>query len=242
VLFLHGADEVEVPAGAFVVYLGTHGDRGAHRADVILPGAAYTEKSSIYVNTEGRPQLANRAAFPPGDAREDWAILRALSDALGAKLPYDTLADLRRVLMQAHPHLGRIDQIAPADGADIKKLAERGGNFDKAPFRSPVTDFYLTNSITRASAIMAECSALAAGRIPQAAGTAMTRAVILRCERAKASEPRRMTVAPSPTDLGLARDRNYWWASRLEATCLARPTSSGSRLRVPARMNAGCAP
>ena len=169
VLFLHGADEVEVPAGAFVVYLGTHGDRGAHRADVILPGAAYTEKSAIYVNTEGRPQLANRAAFPPGDAREDWAILRALSDALGAKLPYDTLPELRRALMQAHPHLGRIDQITPADGADIKRLAERGGNFDKAPFRAAVTDFYLSNSITRASAIMAECSALAAGRIPQAA-------------------------------------------------------------------------
>ncbi len=169
VLFLHGADEVEVPPGAFVVYLGTHGDRGAHRADVILPGAAYTEKSGIYVNTEGRPQLANRAAFPPGDAREDWAILRALSDALGAKLPYDTLPDLRRAMMQAHPHLGRIDKIAPADGADIKKLASLGGNFDKAPFRSPITDFYLTNSITRASAIMAECSALAAGRIPQAA-------------------------------------------------------------------------
>jgi len=169
VLFLHGADEVEVPPGAFVVYLGTHGDRGAHRADVILPGAAYTEKSGIYVNTEGRPQLANRAAFPPGDAREDWAILRALSDALGAKLPYDTLPELRRALMQAHPHLGRIDQITPADGADIKKLAERGGNFDKAPFRAAVTDFYLSNSITRASAIMAECSALAAGRIPQAA-------------------------------------------------------------------------
>jgi NADH-quinone oxidoreductase subunit G len=169
VLFLHGADEVEVPPGAFVIYLGTHGDRGAHRADVILPGAAYTEKSAIYVNTEGRPQLANRAAFPPGDAREDWAILRALSDALGAKLPYDTLPDLRRALMQAHPHLGRIDQIAPANGAEIKKLASLGGSFDKAPFRSPVTDFYLTNSITRASAIMAECSALAAGRIPQAA-------------------------------------------------------------------------
>ncbi len=169
VLFLHGADEVEVPAGAFVVYLGTHGDRGAHRADVILPGAAYTEKSAIYVNTEGRPQLANRAAFPPGDAREDWAILRALSDALGTKLPYDTLPDLRRALIKVHPHLGRIDQIAPGDGADIKKLASLGGNFDKTPFRSAVTDFYLTNSITRASAIMAECSALAAGRIPQAA-------------------------------------------------------------------------
>ena len=91
VLFLLGADEIDVPAGAFVVYIGTHGDRGAHRADVILPGAAYPEKSGIYVNTEGRVQMANRAAFPPGEAREDWAILRALSDVLGKTLPFDSL-------------------------------------------------------------------------------------------------------------------------------------------------------
>ena len=92
VLFLLGADEIKVPDGTFVVYIGTHGDRGAHRADVILPGAAYTEKSGIYVNTEGRVQMASRAAFPPGEAREDWAIIRALSDVLGKKLPYDSLA------------------------------------------------------------------------------------------------------------------------------------------------------
>ena len=92
VLFLLGADEIKVPDGTFVVYIGTHGDRGAHRADVILPGAAYTEKSGIYVNTEGRVQMANRAAFPPGEAREDWAIIRALSEVLGKKLPYDSLA------------------------------------------------------------------------------------------------------------------------------------------------------
>src|SRR6185312_5843884 len=161
VLFLLGADEVEVPDGAFVVYLGTHGDRGAHRADVILPGAAYTEKSAIYVNTEGRPQLANRAAFPPGDAREDWAILRALSDAMGAKLPYDSLAALRQAMFAAHPHLMRIGEIAPGDAADIGKLAKLGGDAGKAPFKSSVTDFYLTNPIARASAVMAECSALA---------------------------------------------------------------------------------
>ena len=92
VLFLLGADEIEVAPGAFVVYQGTHGDRGAHRADVILPGAAYTEKAGTYVNTEGRVQLGNRAGFPPGDAREDWAILRALSDPLGVRLPFDTPA------------------------------------------------------------------------------------------------------------------------------------------------------
>ena len=96
VLFLLGADEIEIAHGPFVVYIGTHGDRGAHRADVILPGAAYPEKSGLFVNTEGRVQMAERAAFPPGDAREDWAILRALSDVLGRKLPYDSLAQLRR--------------------------------------------------------------------------------------------------------------------------------------------------
>ena len=90
-----------------MVYIGTHGDRGAHRADVILPGAAYTEKSGLYVNTEGRVQMANRAAFPPGEAREDWAIVRALSEALGKKLPYDLLAALRQALFKAVPHLMR---------------------------------------------------------------------------------------------------------------------------------------
>ena len=111
-VFLLGADEIEIEPGAFVVYIGTHGDRGAHRADVILPGAAYPEKSGIYVNTEGRVQMAARASFPPGDAREDWAILRALSDVLGSRLPYDSLAQLRAAMFKAHPHLQRIDQIA----------------------------------------------------------------------------------------------------------------------------------
>ena len=161
IVFLLGVDEVEVPAGSFVVYIGTHGDRGAHRADVILPGAAYPEKSAIYVNTEGRVQMANRAAFPPGDAREDWAILRALSDVLGCKLPFDSLAALRQKLFAAHPHLMQIDQIAPGDASDIAKLAKLGGTADKAPFGSAVGDFYLSNPIARASAVMAECSALA---------------------------------------------------------------------------------
>jgi NADH-quinone oxidoreductase subunit G len=161
VVFLLGADEVEIAPGAFVVYIGTHGDRGAHRADVILPGAAYTEKSGIYLNTEGRVQMATRAAFPPGEAREDWAILRALSERLGHKLPYDSMAQLRAALFRAHPHLQRIDAIAPADAADIARLAARGGTPDKAPFRSVVADFYLNNPIARASAVMAECSTLA---------------------------------------------------------------------------------
>jgi NADH-quinone oxidoreductase subunit G len=161
VLFLLGVDEVDVASGPFVVYIGTHGDRGAHRADVILPGAAYPEKSALYVNTEGRVQMTNRAAFPPGDAREDWAILRALSGALGHTLPYDSLAQLRQALFAAHPHFMRLDQIAAGDAADIGKLAKLGGTVDKAPLRSSVADFYLTNPIARASATMAECSALA---------------------------------------------------------------------------------
>ena len=108
VIYNLGADEIEIAPGAFVIYQGTHGDRGAHRADVILPGAAYTEKSGTYVNTEGRVQMANRASFPPGDAREDWAILRALSEGLGSRLPFDSLPQLRRKLYAEHPHLGAI--------------------------------------------------------------------------------------------------------------------------------------
>jgi NADH-quinone oxidoreductase subunit G len=169
VFFLHGADEIAVPPGAFVIYLGTHGDNSAHRADVILPGAAYTEKSAIYVNTEGRAQLANRAGFPPGEAREDWAIWRALSDRLGATLPYDSLAELRQALVVSHPYLGALDRIVPADPAAIAKLAKVGGMVTFAPFRSAIADFYLTNAITRASAVMAECSALASGHARVAA-------------------------------------------------------------------------
>jgi len=169
VLFLLGADEIKVPDGTFVVYIGTHGDRGAHRADVILPGAAYTEKSGIYVNTEGRAQMANRAAFPPGEAREDWAIIRALSDVMGKKLPYDSLAMLRQAIFKAAPHLMRIDQIEAGKPADIETLAGRGGGVEKAPFALSVEDFYLTNPIARASAVMAECSRLAAGHMLTAA-------------------------------------------------------------------------
>ncbi len=169
VLFSLGADEIKVPDGTFVVYIGTHGDRGAHRADVILPGAAYTEKSGIYVNTEGRVQMANRAAFPPGEAREDWAIIRALSEALGKKLPYDSLGAVRQAMFKTAPHLMRIDQIEAGDVAGVKTLATRGGTVEKAAFKSPVEDFYLTNPIARSSAIMAECSRLASGQILTAA-------------------------------------------------------------------------
>ncbi len=163
-LFLLGADEIDIPQGAFVVYIGTQGDRGASRADVVLPGAAYPEKSSIYVNTEGRVQMAARASFPPGDAKEDWAILRALSDVLKHKLPYDSLQALRQALYKAYPHMMRIGQIATGNAADIQKLAALGGTADKAPFGPGIEDYYFTNAIARSSAVMAECSAIAHGR------------------------------------------------------------------------------
>jgi NADH-quinone oxidoreductase subunit G len=164
VAFLLGVDEIDIAPGAFTVYIGSNGDCGATRADVILPGASYPEKSGIYVNTEGRVQMGMRAAFPPGDAREDWAILRALSDVLGKRLPYDSLAALRAVLFKEYPHLQRIGQIAPGDEGDVQKLAARGGNAEQTAFRSSVNDFYFTNAIARCSAVMAECSAIAQGR------------------------------------------------------------------------------
>jgi NADH-quinone oxidoreductase subunit G len=163
VLFLLGADEIEVEPGPFVIYIGSHGDQGAHRADVVLPGAAYPEKSGLYVNTEGRVQMAQRASFPPGEAREDWAILRALSEVLGRKLPYDSLGALRRSLWKAYPHLARLDEIASGSRSDIVALATRGGTPADSSFASPIDDFYFTNPIARASGIMAECSAVAEG-------------------------------------------------------------------------------
>jgi NADH-quinone oxidoreductase subunit G len=165
VLFLLGADEYDMSAmgKAFVVYIGTHGDAGAHRADVILPAATYTEKSATYVNTEGRVQVTTRAVFPPGDAKEDWAIIRALSGIIGQPLAYNSLTQLRAALYAQYPHLARIDEIAPANAADLGRLAQAAVKTTSAPLRSPVTDFYLTNPIARASAIMGECAAMAAG-------------------------------------------------------------------------------
>ncbi|MGH6849719.1 MAG: NADH-quinone oxidoreductase subunit NuoG [Methylocella sp.] len=169
VLFLLGADEIAVEPGAFVVYQGTHGDQGAARADVILPGAAYTEKSGTYVNTEGRVQLADRANFPPGGAREDWAILRALSDVVSHKLPFDSLQALRTRLYAGHPHFAKLGEIAGSEPFDVAQLAASGTSHTRAPFVSSIADFYLTNPIARASAVMAECSALAKGFAREAA-------------------------------------------------------------------------
>ncbi|MEF2551252.1 NADH-quinone oxidoreductase subunit NuoG [Aurantimonas sp. A2-1-M11] len=160
ILFNLGADEVEIAPGAFVVYIGTHGDRGAHRADVILPGAAYTEKSGTWVNVEGRAQTGSRSGFPPGDAREDWAIIRALSAVLGRTLGFDSLAALRSEMYQSHPWM-RSDRIEPADAAAITRLADRAGTLKGGSFASRIGDFYLTNPIARASKVMAECSQLA---------------------------------------------------------------------------------
>jgi NADH-quinone oxidoreductase subunit G len=159
VVYNLGADEVEIADGAFVIYQGSHGDRGAHRADIILPGAAYTEENGLFVNTEGRPQLAVRASFAPGEAKENWAILRALSAELGATLPFDSLADLRNHLIAAVPHLGKIDQV-PENNWKPTRLKKLG----KASFRTAIADFYLTNPITRASVLMSELSANAKGR------------------------------------------------------------------------------
>jgi NADH-quinone oxidoreductase subunit G len=169
VLFLLGADEVD-PTGtdAFRVYLGSHGDRGAHGADVILPGAAWTEKSGLYVNTEGRVQMAERVVFPKGQAKEDWAILRALSARVGQTLPYDTLDALRAKLMADHPTFGRIDYLAPAASFDVASMGKKGDPGDVA-FVSAVRDPYLNNPITRASATMAELSALRIAPVAMAA-------------------------------------------------------------------------
>ena len=170
VLFLLGADEMDFSKKtAFTVYIGSHGDNAAHVADVILPGATYTEKSGTWVNTEGRVQMGNRAGFAPGDAREDWAILRALSDVLGKKLPFDSLLQLRAKLYEAHPHFAGIDEIAAGNIADLSALAKKGGTMANSGFASPIKDFYLTNPIARASAVMAECSALARNNFKVAA-------------------------------------------------------------------------
>jgi len=171
ILFLLGADEIAMDkiGDAFTVYIGTHGDAGAHRANVILPGATYTEKTGTYVNTEGRVQMTSRAGFAPGDAKEDWAILRALSEVLGKKLPFDSIGQLRANLYVDHPHFAAIDAIAAGDPADIAKIGKKTGRTAKSAFASSVKDFYLTNPVARASAVMAECSALAMSGFKQAA-------------------------------------------------------------------------
>jgi NADH-quinone oxidoreductase subunit G len=173
VVYLLGADEIDTDrlGQAFIIYQGSHGDRGAHRADVILPGAAYTEKDATYVNTEGRPQMTARAVFPPGEAREDWKIVRALSGVLGQALPFNSVTELRAKMFAACPHLALIEQILPADSRAIETLAAQGSKAGKERFGEAITDFYLTNPIARASAIMASLSAMHTTNSAGATGT-----------------------------------------------------------------------
>ncbi|MCR6643271.1 MAG: NADH-quinone oxidoreductase subunit NuoG [Terricaulis sp.] len=163
-LLLLGVDEAELPKAGTVIYIGTHGDAGAHRADIILPGAAYTEKDATWVNTEGRVQYGRRAAFPKGQAKDDWAILRALSGVLGKVLPYDSLEALRAKMIADHPSFGQVDYAPGHAGAASFDAGAIGaaGALSEAAFKSPITDFYLTNPIARASKTMAECSKLKA--------------------------------------------------------------------------------
>ncbi len=155
-LYLLGADEIDTAdlGSAFVVYQGHHGDRGAERADVILPGSAYTEKDGTYINTEGRVQQGRRATFPPGEAREDWKIVRALSNAVGRPLPFNTLSELRRRLRDACPATAETDRAPAAAWGEFGEA----GPLDPAAFAYPIADFYRTDPISRASATMAECS------------------------------------------------------------------------------------
>ncbi len=167
-VYLLGADEIDMArlGEAFVIYQGHHGDAGAHRADVILPGAAYTEKNGSYVNTEGRVQLGRLAGFPPGDAREDWTILRALSERVGQRLPYDNLGELRQKLISVNPVFAAVDQI----GAVSWGTFGTEGPLDPAPFTLPIDNYYMTDPISRASETMAKCSA-EFGLGPQAKAT-----------------------------------------------------------------------
>jgi NADH-quinone oxidoreductase subunit G len=162
VIYNLGADEVEIAAGPFVIYQGSHGDRGAMRADVIFPAAAYPEENALFVNTEGRPQLAMRAGFAPGEAKENWAILRAFSAELGKTLAWDSLAVLRRRLIETHPHLGAIDVVAENTWTPLAPKA-----MGKASFRNAFKGFYLTNPIARASVVMGDMAAMEADRAKQ---------------------------------------------------------------------------
>lgn len=162
VLFLLGADEVElVQRDKFTVYIGSHGDKAANMADVILPAAAYTEKSALYVNTEGRVQLTERAIFPPGLAKEDWAIICALANKCEIELPFYSLDSLRSALFKEYTHLAEFDKFIASDIEDLYKVAQGSLNaLHKENLRAAVSDFYQTNPIARASKVMEQCSLL----------------------------------------------------------------------------------
>ena len=160
-LWLLGADAFDtarVGAETFVVYQGHHGDAGAHRADVILPGGAYTEKPGTYVNTEGRVQRGARAVYPPGEAREDWRIIRAFSQQIGHTLPYDTIEALRARLEQLNPVFGRIGYLPRFGCTDLSGPAGDPAALGDAPFAFAVEDYYQTDPISRSSPTMAACT------------------------------------------------------------------------------------
>ncbi len=156
IVYLLAADEIDMDrlGGAFVIYQGHHGDAGAGRADVILPGAAYTEKNATYVNTEGRAQLARLATYPPGEAREDWKIIRALSAALGKALPFDTLQQVRARMTEINANFADTGVVAAAPWGTFGKE----GQLDPVPFASRLANFYMTDPISRASPTMAKCT------------------------------------------------------------------------------------
>jgi NADH-quinone oxidoreductase subunit G len=172
VLWLLGADELDakrIPANTFVIYQGHHGDAGAARADVILPGAAYTEKDGTYVNTEGRVQRGFLAVKPPGDAREDWRIIRAVSAYLGHRLPYDSLAELRIAMADAHPVFAEVDGLRRLAGTDLTAPAGDPAAVSATPFTPTLANYYQTDPISRASPTMAACVAAHATPIAAAA-------------------------------------------------------------------------
>ena len=169
VVYLLGADEIDTTklGKAFVIYQGHNGDAGAARADVVLPGAAYTEKNGTYVNTEGRVQLGRLATFPPGEAREDWKILRALSEPLGRKLPYDNLAQLRQRLIEVNPRFAHVDEVVPAEWTAFGAAGPTGSG----PFVYPIENYYMTDSISRSSPTMAACTESLRATVSQKTGT-----------------------------------------------------------------------
>ena len=169
-LYLLGADELVMTrlGKTFVVYQGHHGDAGAHRADVILPGCAYTEKSGTYVNTEGRVQRTQLAAFPPGDAREDWTIIRALSSVLGNPLEYNDLNKIRSKLVDVNPVFLGLGEITPANWGEfgVKGLPGKDSNL-----KPQINNFYMTDPISRASVTMAQCMEIISGSVKVKTGT-----------------------------------------------------------------------
>ena len=169
VVYLLGADEIDTAklGKAFVIYQGHHGDAGAARADVVLPGAAYTEKNGTYVNTEGRVQLGRLATFPPGEAREDWKILRALSEPLGHKLPYDNLAQLRQRLIEVNPRFAHVDEVVAADWVAFGTAGPTGAG----PFAYPIENYYMTDPVSRSSPTMAACTESLRATVSQKTGT-----------------------------------------------------------------------